>query len=80
MAKRTDCNWKAIKRTQRMFPMTDCCQNNGCGSTVGLQRHHVDGNNNNNWMGNVVILCAACHCAAEVKLKGNWGCIRGAKQ
>jgi predicted HNH restriction endonuclease len=32
---------------------------------IALQIHHIDGNNSNNNLENLILLCANCHCLSE---------------
>src|SRR4030095_11353448 len=60
------------KRTQRLIPTMDHCEN--CGSTEKLQRHHYRGLQNYDV---AKILCQSCHATEHVQ-EDTWG--KGAKQ
>jgi hypothetical protein len=44
---------------RRWYPMPDLCED--CHTAPPLDRHHVDGNTNNNAPENIAFLCRRCH-------------------
>ena len=49
------------KRAQRLYPVLSACEG-GCGADA-KDRHHIDGNCNNNARSNLLFLCHKCHAA-----------------
>ena len=57
------------KAAQRMFSATAC---EICGGERNLQRHHINGNPTDNTLGNVSILCQACHAYVHHQTSTWW--------
>jgi len=61
--------WTGVKEAQRMYPLDKCAV---CGRTKTLQRHHRNGDKNDNRKENVVVLCQIHHTLEHMKVK-TWG-------
>ena len=46
---------------QKLIFERDDNQCQSCGATEGLVIHHIDGDDRNNKIGNLIVLCASCH-------------------
>ncbi len=60
---------KGRKQAQRMYVAQVC---DVCGGTETLQHHHKDGNQMNNEVWNIAILCQTHHTAVHMELD-SWG-------
>lgn len=58
-------------RAQKMYEAKECSK---CGSTKGLERHHVDKDPTNNAPSNVEVLCSTCHHAVHAQPIGVYPC------
>ncbi len=59
--------WRIRKMVQRMIMI----QNSNCricGSFDKLERHHIDGNIENNGLANITVICRKCHREIHKKL------------
>jgi 5-methylcytosine-specific restriction endonuclease McrA len=67
--------WAIYKRLQRKHPIPKGTVCSDCGSTRFIQRHHKDGNpeNNPDDGSNLQYLCAACHCRKHKPELFRWG-------
>ena len=76
-------------RALRMYPDVGPCQD--CGSTVKVERHHIDDNTKNNERENIAFLCRKCHRGrdglhiafgerAKARIKETTACAAAAKK
>lgn len=52
---------------KRWFPMPELCE--ACEKVPPVDRHHRDGNSQNNDPSNIAFLCRRCHMAADGRLE-----------